>query len=88
MNEHLINHYEYYCEQIVSKFAIKQEIEFDGWVSDEVGGLAAFCGHQYFFNMYEIVRDLKTNQPSGLILDWHNENLEASPRINYFSYTL
>ena len=79
--------YETACNQYVQKFANKQGIEFDGWVGDEVGGLAAFnC--EYFFNISEIVLDINTKQPKCAILNWQNDNVEFDQKINYKSYTM
>jgi hypothetical protein len=82
--------YEFVCNEYVQKFCNKQGIEFDGWVGNEIGGIASFIS-QYFFNFSDIVWDVNSKQPKGLILKWqddcvnHVENLGKS--INYFSYS-
>lgn len=89
--EKLIKDYKKACNNLVNKFATKQNLDFDGWVSDDVGGIACFAS-QYFFNMGDIVLDLNTNQKKGFILEWiddgtdFNMNLEESKYINYASY--
>ena len=81
------------CNLWVQMFCEKQEIDFDGWISDEVGGTCSFCG-EYFFNMSDIILDLNTNQPKGLILAWQNANtnidylMNPPQHINYKSYTM
>jgi hypothetical protein len=81
----LITDYENACNSIIKAFCKKQGVEFDGWVSDEVGGIAQF-NMQYFFNISDIVLDLKTRQPKGAILSWQDENIDDD--INYKSYTM
>lgn len=91
----LIENYEKSCNDIVKAFCKKQDIEFDFWVADEVGGIAGFAS-QYFFNVSDLVLDLKTNQPKGFILDWQSESTEYNmfrsnkkrKNINYNSYIM
>jgi hypothetical protein len=79
--------YESACNGYVELFSKKQGIEFDGWVGDEVGGIASFI-HQYFFDISEIVYDINTNQPKGLIIEWQQDMIEnGNVEINYYSYS-
>lgn len=80
--------YEQACNDYIKYFCRKQNIEFDGWVADEIGGIAGFCG-QYFFNISEIVYDMNTNQEKGLILQWQDDLVEngKGKEINYYSYS-
>lgn len=78
--------YEKVCNDYLDFFCKKQEIIFEGWVSDQVGGIAFFG--ECFFSFPDIVWDVNSNQPKGLIVDWYHENLELPEKsINYFSYT-
>ena len=89
----LLDNYDAVCNDIVTRFSNKQGLEFDGWIADEVGGIAGFAS-QYFFNISDIVLDLKTKQPKGLIIDWQLDDLEFNifndrpEHINYKSYTM
>lgn len=89
----LLDNYDAVCNDIVTKFSNKQGLEFDGWVGDEIGGIAGFAT-QYFFNISDIILDLKTKQPKGLIIEWQSEvvdfnMLKDKPKyINYKSYTM
>lgn len=89
----LITDYENACNSIVKAFCKKQGVEFDGWMGDEVGGVASFV-MQYFFSISDIVLDLKTRQPKGAILSWQDDNVEQGFKtknytpINYKSYTM
>ena len=79
--------YEKACNDYIAEFTKKQGLEFDGWVGDEVGGIASFID-QYFFNISDIVWDINSNQSKGLILQWQDDCLESNPKfINYFSYS-
>lgn len=91
--EELNKQYEFVCHEWVQKFCNKQKIDFDGWVSDEIGGIASFAC-QYFLNLSDIILDIKTKQPKGLILDWQSESVdfnmlkEEKQYISYKSYTM
>lgn len=88
-----IKEYKLTCNKIANLFSEKQDLEFDGWVADDIGGIASFVC-QYFFNMGDMVLDLSTNQEAGFILDWQNDGVEAhfknenTNNINYRSYIM
>lgn len=81
------------CNDFITLFEKKQDIEFDFWIGDEVGGLASFASH-YFFNLSDIILDITTNQPKGKILKWQDEDLDYNmvvdfpSSITYKSYTM
>lgn len=37
--EKVVKEYEDACNKLIEAFCKKQEIEFDGWIGDEVGGI-------------------------------------------------
>jgi len=86
----LIGDYELSCNLIVEAFAKKQGLTFDGWIADEVGEMASF-NDEYFFTMENMVHDLKTVQPKGLITKWQDYaveiHLKTGKSINYKSYS-
>jgi hypothetical protein len=90
-NKALKKQYEFVCNEYIRKFSEKQEIEFDGWIGDDIGGIASFID-QYFFNFQDIVWDINSNQPKDLILQWQDECINYSienpeqSTMNYFSY--
>lgn len=88
-NQEIREAYEKACNEYVKKFAQKQGIEFEFWVSDRVGETACFSSH-HAFNMPELIYDIDSNQPKGLIMEWHEKSLENQGEkwINYFSYCL
>ena len=91
--QELNRQYEFVCNEWIQKFCNKQQIDFDGWVGDEIGGIASFVC-QYFFNLSDIILDLKTKQPKGQILDWQSDGVDFNmfndnqQHINYKSYTM
>ena len=91
--QELNRQYEFVCNEYIDAFIKKQSISFDGWVGDEIGGIASFAC-QYFFNLSDIILDLNTNQPKGNILNWQSEEVdfnmfnEKPQHINYKSYTM
>lgn len=91
--ETLIEKYENACNEILKAFAKKQGLDNYGWIAEEIGGTVCF-GDDYFFNMDEIVFDVRTNQPKELIKQWQNDSWEFNKgkdnkdwqTINYQSY--
>ena len=89
----LIQQYENTCNAIVAAFCEKQEATFCGWVGNRVGQVAVFST-QYFFDFWDVVHDLKTNQPKNAIFAWHrNEEFAQiqdpnAKKINYQSYCM
>jgi len=79
------------CNEYVKLFCEKQDVVFDGWVGDEIGGIASFA-EQYFFNLSEIILDINKEVTVGLILNWQSEGVEYNTgldfpvNINYSSY--
>ncbi len=78
----------------VQMFCDKQELQFDGWVGGDIGGVASFIG-EYFFNIGDITFDIDNGCPPGLILNWQLEGIEAhllNPSVtsfmNYKSYSM
>lgn len=74
------------CTRYVTLFCEKQELDFDFWVADRVGG-TFFCG-DYFFDIQDVIFDLETNQPKEAILDWYCENInDSNTKVSYLSYS-
>ena len=93
--QELKKQYNFVCNEYIQKFINKQQIDFDGWISDDVGGIASFCC-QYFFNLSDIIFDINTKQPKGLILEWQSDDVDYNLlrehkeqiHINYKSYAM
>jgi hypothetical protein len=84
--EQLKKKYESACQEYVDMFCEKQEMEFIGWVGNEVGGIVTVS--DFYFNFSDIVLDINTEQPKNAIIDWYYDNLEVFQIINYKSYTM
>lgn len=78
--------YEYVCNEYVELFCQKQDMSFEHWVGNEVGGILV-CS-DFFFSFSDIVLDINTKQKKGEIIKWYDDNME-NPKynINYYSYT-
>ena len=84
--EKLKRDYEKACNQYMKLFCEKQDMEFDSFVNDDIGGIA-LCS-DFFFNFSDIVYDVNAKIPKGVIIDWYDAQLENPERaINYYSYT-
>jgi endo-beta-N-acetylglucosaminidase D len=82
----LINNYNTACNELVKRFEKKHGYGFTGWVANEIGVTAVFID-QYFFNMDDIVLDLKEKAPKVLIFKWQDDSLKHEhKRINFKSY--
>ncbi len=87
----LIESYSKVCNEIIQEFAKKQGMDFDYWVGDEIGGVAALA--DCFFDFADIIHDLKTSQKKWFIVKWQEDSVEAhfkgiSDTINYKSYCM
>jgi hypothetical protein len=85
MNLRLEKRYKLICEQYVQEFCKKQEMDFGGWTANIVGGIAYCSG--FYFNFFDIVWDVNSNQKRGLIIDWYYYTQIEQININYFNYT-
>ena len=84
--EKLKKDYEKVCNQYMKLFCEKQDIGFDGFVNDDIGGIA-LCS-DFFFNFQDIVWDVNAKIPKGVIIEWYDAQLENPEKaINYYSYT-
>jgi hypothetical protein len=77
-------YYENICNAYVNDFCEKQDMTWEGWVGDQVGSIAE-CS-DFYFDFRDIITDIDTGQPKGLIIDWYYDNLEGERYINYNSY--
>ena len=62
-------------------------MDFNGWVADEVGGIAE-CS-DFYFNFLDIVKDIEKNVDKGVIIDWYYSNIDNENNyINYNSWLM
>ena len=69
-------------------FIEKQDMDFDFWVGDIVGGIASMGDH--FFSFDDIRLDIDGIIPKGVILDWYDytvyNNENGAKDMNYITY--
>lgn len=74
------------CVKIMKNFEKKQNITFDSWVGDTVGGIAEFY-EGFYFNFDDIIYDLFNDIKPNTIIDWFEESFSNQHiNINYYSY--
>jgi hypothetical protein len=80
--------YEKICNEYIQLFVEKHGYEFDGWIGNEVGGIASFID-QYFFSFGDIIFDINNNCEVGLIFHWQDDTIDHKDEcmINYYSYS-
>ena len=73
---------------IVKVFEKKHGCRLQGWVADDVTGIADFHDIM-FFNLSDICHDIFTEQPKGLIIQWNEESVDNQDQnINFRSYCM
>jgi hypothetical protein len=87
----LKENFENSCNDYIKYFSEKQEIEYDldDWIGREIGTTISFIGGQYFFNIHDIVLDVNSKCPKGLIFQWHDDTMSynlSNKEKNYMSY--
>lgn len=88
----LIESYSKVCNEIVREFAKKHNMDFNGWIGNETGGVASFSD-SYYFDLADIIHDIKTSQKKWFIVKWQEDSVEAhfkgiADTINYKSYCM
>lgn len=83
----MIKKYKEICNAIVVQFCEKQEMDFNGWVADDIGSIAE-C-NDFYFCFADIVKDIEKNVEKGVIVDWYYANLgKQGNYINYISWLM
>ncbi len=74
--------------EYLERFIKKEGYEFDGWVAEEIGGVASFI-EQWFIGFDDIVYNIENKRPVGEIWEWleYNLDLGTGQNINYYSYS-
>lgn len=73
--------------EYILAFCLKQDIDWDYWIGNDVGGVA--CFGDLYLNFDDIRFDIDSNQPAGLITDHYWESVYNDPKvINYRSYAM
>lgn len=75
-------------KEYIRKFEEKHDCRFEYAVSDDLTGIISF-GDIYFFHISDIIFDIDTNQPKGLIFEWMSDCAENQHKIiNFRSYAM
>lgn len=78
--------YESSCNEYLKQFCKKQGFQDDGWVNNDVGGIA-MCS-DFFFNLHDIIWDINSGQKKGFIVQWYDYSLnDPKNYVNYTTYT-
>ena len=70
----------------INCFEQKHSISFDGWVGQEVGGVAMFG--DFFFNYDDIRLDIDNKARKDLIFNWYDLVLEDNRSPNYETWLI
>ena len=85
--QELKKQYEQVVNEYIKVFCKKQDLHLEHWVGNNIGEIACF-GDVFFFNFSDIVYDINSNQPEGLIIEWLYESIENEEKcINFYSYS-
>jgi hypothetical protein len=81
LNKHITN-----LRKLVFVFQQKHDLpDFeDLGITDTI----VFFGDHYLFTIDNILYDLFTNQPKGLILEWFDTQCNEYKQINFYSYSM
>ena len=82
--DNLKNDYEKSVMNYLEFFCIKQQCEFDYWVADQIGTIAAFGDN--FFSLDNIRFDIDNEIEKGVIYEWQYHCIEKEVNINYENY--
>ena len=72
--EQLKSNYEQVANDYAYEFCYKHEIEFDGWIGDDAGGIAN-CS-DYSVDMQTIIDDINLDAPECEFIAWYDYCLE------------
>lgn len=78
--------YEKAVQRYIDAFCDKQILQFDGWVSDDVGEVCSMS--DFFFNFSDIRRDIDSKAPIGKIIEWYDFALCNESSINYKTWLM
>jgi hypothetical protein len=88
--EELLIRYVDVVNDYLYEFCRKQEMDWYGWIGNEVGGVGTF--NDFTFNFSDILYDINNNCKKGLIIDWYYQSVDYCMEktfntwINYNSY--
>lgn len=79
--------YKFVVSEYIHKFCNKQNVSFEFWVADKIGGTACF-GDVLYFNFMDIIYDINSKQPKHQIINWIYESIDNPEKlISYYNYS-
>lgn len=81
-----IENYEIACRNLVRFFEARQDLTCDEY--DKEFYHYWFNNESYHFTLDDIIHDLRTKQPKGNIIEWHNGAHDNIFEINYKSWCM
>lgn len=88
-----IQDFERSTKLLIDMFCKKQEVDYEFSVSDDITGVSAYSGHNYF-SLNDVYFDMVNDKPKGLIIEWqqyisyYSITKNVDRFINYESYCL
>ena len=75
-------------KEYVSLFSKKHDIEFDGWIGDNVGEIAFFA--DYFVDFEDIRYDIDNDIEEKKFFEWYDMEIDLAlagkPTVNYRNF--
>lgn len=85
MKEKLRTNYENACNNYIAEFERMSEFNFEGWIGNDVGGIALFG--DYTIDFYDIVYIVDNDVLIDTFIDWHWFSVDYEEcRINLRNY--
>ena len=78
--------FEVAVDRLLIEFCEKHDLSYEFSVGED--SIDVFLISDYFFSLSDIYFDIKSNQPQGKIIEWHDYILENEVNINYYSYCM
>jgi len=82
----LQDEYEKIVRKYVRTFCKKEDVEFDWWVADRIGGVGSFG--DLFLDFDTIRLNIEEKRPKGEIFDWYWATVETGINVNYSSWCM
>lgn len=73
-------------KKYIKKFEKKHGLTFEFAVEDDLMDVICF-GDVLFFSIHDIIYDIDTKQPKGLIIEWLYDSMYQDKYINFQSYS-
>jgi len=82
----LAEKYEKIVKKYEKKFCRKHGFELGYWIGGDVGEMYETA--DMYFKFHEMKYDIDTEQPENYLLEWYENDLLQTKKVNYKSYCL